>query len=71
MYLLAISKKYCPDVEISEWRYLVGVGVIQQEHLRYWLHKTKGNIYIKFADSKKDILFDVKNRSDIVNIPNK
>ncbi len=66
MYLLAISKKYCPDVEISEWRYLVGVGVIQQEHLRYWLHKTKGNIYIKFADSKKDILFDVKNRSDIV-----
>ena len=60
------SLKYCVELQISEWRSLVGVGVIQQEHLRYWLHKSKGLVYVKFGDTSEDILLDVSNKQRIL-----
>lgn len=65
--MLNISLKYCLEVKVSEWRNLVGVGIIQEEHLRYWLGKTNDNeIYVKFADTKEKIPFTFENKSIII-----
>ena len=61
-----ISLKYCVELTISPWRYLVGVGYIGHERLRYWLHTLKGKTYIKFSDTKKDIPFNPDNRKEII-----
>lgn len=69
--MLDISLKYCLDLKISEWRDIVGVGIIQQEHLRYWLTKSKDeNVFVKFADTKKVYPFNLEYKSQILDAVN-
>ena len=61
------SQKYCLELQVSEWKQYVGVGVIGQEHLRYWLTKRQDRIYVRFANTSRYIPLSVENRFDLIN----
>ncbi len=62
------SLKYCVDLQVSEWRQYVGVGLIGQEHLRFWLTKRKDVVYVKFGDTQKSLALETNNRFDLISM---
>lgn len=53
--MINISKKYCLDLGIDERDSLVGVGLVNQEKLRFYILKRNSKVYVRFANSPRYI----------------
>ena len=66
--MLDISLRFCVDLQIDDRKHIVGVGLLNQEKLRYYILKKFNRIYVKFADSDKQILLSEENKSILLDM---
>lgn len=66
--MLDISLKFCVDLQIDDRKQIVGVGLPNQEKLRYYISKKSNKIYVKFTDSDKQILLNEANKDILLDM---
>ena len=69
--MLDISLKFCVDLQIDDRKQIVGVGLPNQEKLRYYISKKSNKIYVKFTDSEKQILLNEANKDILLDMTRK
>ena len=66
--MLDISLKFCVDLQIDDRAKILGVGLKEQEKLRYYLSERAGKVYVKFTDVMSPVLLDTENKLKLISL---
>lgn len=70
--MVSISHKYCMDLKIDDRHNIVGLGILDEEQLRFYLIKNKdGSISVKFKAPAKLVVLSADNRSELLSLTRK